>query len=379
MRWSIPRPVRLTRSTSAWLDVIRSLAALTVMLGHLRVFFFVDSPFAISGLVKTFYFVAQLGHQAVMVFFVLSGFFISSSVLRSLRQGTWSWRDYLIDRGVRLYIVLLPGLALGGLWDFLGIRFFNHSGIYSAPLPGFGDDNPAAQFNLSSFFGTLFFLQTRFTTVFGSNGPLWSLFNEFWYYLLFPALLLLIVTNHRRFAPLLGCLAVAYLAIRILDGELGGFLIWLAGGVVALTSRYFRFGGIWQARGWTLGAAALTGWCLRAAVTGGGWMGSDLAVGLSFALLIHGLVQSGLPLVERGRRFAKSFAGFSYSLYVLHFPLLLLIRAKWMPAYRWEPDAIRLPLGAGLAVGVLLYAFVLAQITEGKTSAVRGWVRRVFH
>jgi peptidoglycan/LPS O-acetylase OafA/YrhL len=74
---------------------------------------------------------------------------------------------------------------------------------------------------------------------------------------------------------------------------------------------------------------------LVAARANNGWLGSDLAVGLSFALLTHGIVQLRIPLNVNGLRLAKTFAGFSYSLYVLHFPVLLLIRAKWLPALRW--------------------------------------------
>jgi peptidoglycan/LPS O-acetylase OafA/YrhL len=45
--------------------------------------------------------------------FVLSGFLISSTVLRSQVSGDWSWRDYAINRSIRLYVVLIPGLLLG--------------------------------------------------------------------------------------------------------------------------------------------------------------------------------------------------------------------------------------------------------------------------
>ena len=35
-------------------------------------------------------------------------------------------------------------------------------------------------------FSNIFFLQGIYTPTFGTDGALWSLANEFWYYLLFP-------------------------------------------------------------------------------------------------------------------------------------------------------------------------------------------------
>ena len=124
-----PQPVSLTPTVSAYLDIVRALAAFIVVLGHWRAFYFVDygqvQAANATSFVKALYAATRYGHQAVMVFFVMSGFFISSSILRSFGRQTWSWRDYAIDRGVRLYLVLIPGLFLGLVWDWLGMTFFN--------------------------------------------------------------------------------------------------------------------------------------------------------------------------------------------------------------------------------------------------------------
>ena len=45
-------------------------------------------------------------------FFVLSGFFISASVIKDCRAKRWSWSGYAASRCTRLYVVLLPGLLL---------------------------------------------------------------------------------------------------------------------------------------------------------------------------------------------------------------------------------------------------------------------------
>src|SRR6267154_3292963 len=78
-------PRKLSASASAHLAVIRAAAAWAVMWGHLRTLFFVDFQH-LQGpgwLLGVLYFFTGFGHQAVMVFFVLSGFLISATVIHS--------------------------------------------------------------------------------------------------------------------------------------------------------------------------------------------------------------------------------------------------------------------------------------------------------
>ena len=137
-----PEPFRLTHSASAYLDAFRALAALTVMLSHVRGLLFVEysqvQTFHLTLIVKALYLATRSGHQSVMVFFVLSGFLIASSVLRKIHDSTWSWADYALNRLVRLYTVLIPGLLLGWAWDSIGAKVFNSSGIYTSAIPRFG-------------------------------------------------------------------------------------------------------------------------------------------------------------------------------------------------------------------------------------------------
>src|ERR1039458_8382680 len=64
-------------------------------------------------------------------FFVLSGYLVGGSVLRSVRTGSWSWRAYLLGRLSRLYVVLLPALLLGGALDWLGMHMAGTEAVYS--------------------------------------------------------------------------------------------------------------------------------------------------------------------------------------------------------------------------------------------------------
>jgi len=49
----------------------------------------------------------------------------------------------------------------------------------------------------SVFVGNLLYLQSILVMPFGSNGPLWSLAHEFWYYLAFPILVLMLTKAER--------------------------------------------------------------------------------------------------------------------------------------------------------------------------------------
>ena len=130
-----PRP--LTPAASAHLDLIRGLAAWAVMWDHLRGLCFVDSQQVEQPdfLLRVIYFFTGFGNRSSTHFFsVLSGFLISSAILGRRASGTWSWRDYAIDRASRLYVVLIPGLFFGLFWDKLGSSIFASTGIYSHPF-----------------------------------------------------------------------------------------------------------------------------------------------------------------------------------------------------------------------------------------------------
>ena len=180
------------KSLSVWLDVFRWAAAVVLVISHIKGLFFVNYSELVNPhpIVTLLYMVASAGHQAVIIFFVLSGYFISNSVINSIRKQTWSWKVYLMNRFTRLYIVLIPALLLGAIWDQTGIHYFGHTGIYD----GLPEDQYILDYSSKDhlvwqdFFGSLFYLQGILTGHFGSNGPLWSLAYEFWYYTIFSFL-----------------------------------------------------------------------------------------------------------------------------------------------------------------------------------------------
>jgi peptidoglycan/LPS O-acetylase OafA/YrhL len=84
---------------------------------------------------SVFYLATGLGHQAVMAFFVLSGFLVGGTVVSRAECGQWSWIDYAITRMTRLWMVLLPALLLTAFWDNLGIGI-TRSSFYDGGMDG---------------------------------------------------------------------------------------------------------------------------------------------------------------------------------------------------------------------------------------------------
>ena len=370
-------PRALSAGASAHLDAIRALAAWAVMWGHLRALFFVnfqtvDHP---NLFLKGLYFATGFGHEAVMVFFVLSGFLISLTVIRNRAEGAWSWPKYAIARATRLYVVLIPGLLLGFFCDTLGGRLFAATGLYTHPVPGLESGIAADNLGLRTFFGNLLFVQTIFCGTFGSNGPLWSLANEFWYYVLYPVLLAVRSGFVSRAWLRAGAMALSAVVICWFLGveKLLGFSIWLAGSALVFAHARLRI----RSKAWVIGGALLSAGVLGVCLLGVRSSRinprlSDPAVGFAFSLFLLWILK--LDWVGSGARYRKlshGLAGFSYSLYVLHFPLLLCIRAWLVPGARWQPDARHLGIGLLLGMLTLLFAWLVSLVTESRTHIVR--------
>ncbi len=382
-RLTIPANLKLSSQASFTLDFVRGIAAFFVMIGHLRALFFVpygevETP---NILAKIIYFLTGFGYQAVVVFFVLSGFFIASSVFRMYSQGRWSWPTYLVQRLVRLWVVLIPALILTALWDFSGIHFFGNS-VYSG-LPsdkyilGF---STIERLDIPTFLSNVFFLQGIVTPTFGSNGPLWSLSYEFWYYIAFPCALSLLLAPSRKVKLFYG---IAILALGFFVGKTIAlsFGIWLLG--VAVIFLPYLWDKQKPVRPYVI-AMALIPFAATLA-----WSvfknGRDFSwpIALTFVVLMYllfRLVGKEQENPSVAARFSQSIAGFSYSLYLLHLPPLVFLHAysHTLSPSKWQPSAQNLWMGLFIGFFVVLYAWAISLLTEANTPWVRNFIKRKY-
>ena len=158
-----------------------------------------------------------------------------------------------------------------------------------------------------------------------------------------------------------------------------GFLIWLTGTVLVFANSNWRF----LEKSWlylyALATLLLLSVCLISARTGRfGIFGSDLCVGIAFSLFLFAVLQ--MDTEKEGSAYPRAahfLAGFSYSLYVLHFPLLVFLRAWLVPSQRWQPDVRHLTYGVVLGIATLGFAWLVSVFTERNTRAARNWMKRM--
>jgi peptidoglycan/LPS O-acetylase OafA/YrhL len=321
-------------------------------------------------LVKIVYLVTGFSHYAVMIFFVLSGFLVGGTVLRGWIDGKWSWSLYAANRMTRLWIVLIPALILGAIWDRLGISIFGTSGIYGGLAHNdIVTSSVLPRLSGSVMLGNALFLQDIRIATFGTNHPLWSLSFEFWYYVLFPLMVMGIPAKKAGWSAILyaiGAITVAYFIGRWVCLY---FLIWLLGAAINFAPEPSGR----RVKLWIV-AATIALLSVLAVLRFNPTIAEfphNFAVGTASAALILALLRSrarsALGLYSRT---VRRLAGFSYTLYVVHVPALAFISARIAPR-RWQPDAAHLAAGAALALCTLAYAFAIAQFTEDRTGAIR--------
>ena len=336
----------MSRSTSTYLDLLRFLAAVIVFLGHL-------SDRRISG-----GFLWQLqgyGHGAVVIFFVLSGFviaYVSETKERSLE-------DYALSRLSRLYSVVFPALLLTFLLDWLGIRInpsVYHMSRETMPVIRL---LTAMSFTSQSWF---------FSIDIFSNGPYWSLPYEFWYYVIFGCVIFLsgatriiliaiaaLIAGPKILvmAPIWAIGAVAYyFSLRVTLRTAVAWLLFAASFAVVLLS--------WR----PIIAPGNPVWPLEFTL-------NDYALGMAIAINLLASAQLEFHFMGAAPPI-KWAAGFTFSLYLFHLPLLYFAAAV---APAGMPIVLR---SIGMMIFVIICVLLLGTQTEHKKHVLKRWMAAAF-
>ena len=358
-----PLPLRqvddrfITRPLSICLDLVRFTAALVVLVCHaaqskLYSGWFPDIPLA--------------QHYAVVVFFVLSGLVIATSA----QHRRLTFTQYAIARAARILPVSISALAFATL-AFVIVTSLGGSAMHTDT---YGD---------LSWRGVLLPLVFLSESTWGAgpvwNPPYWSLCYEVWYYALFGAAVYL--RGPRRIMALVAATLLAGPRVLLL------MPIWLVGVVLALTPQARRnspwtgallviagLAGAWFHTAWVMPGLHLIKSLtapFEMQLSFSRFALSDLLLGLAVAATFAGL----RPLCNRWpqpwlalERPARTVAGFSFTLYLFHWPLLLLAKTVGLVAGRSGPGfAIEI-------IAIVAITYLISLGTERQRDRVRGWL-----
>jgi len=348
------------------LDALRGLLAVYVVIGHCRWLLWgghaawLAAPHAAWETVPAYgSAVFRYGREAVMVFFVLSGFFIHFRWAEPATRERFQAAPFYRRRWHRLAAPYFFALAITVICDLIGRAWWPT--LYEART---GDSIVDTTFvvggySQASVVPAVMLLPSSLGRDFGSNGPLWSIAFEAVYYALYP--LWLRVRRRSWVAAFVAipamCLMLALGPVRIFPvAVLMYYPIWLAGALLAermITVGVPRRAVAIGAAMFGAGAALyLLGDVLLVRVIASLVFGTGL-------VLAFGALQTRdpvlLPMFERlGVR--------SYTIYIVHFPFLALLSASVFETAGGRPTHGWLALaGAVVCVGAGWLCFELCE------------------
>lgn len=353
------------------LDAVRFFAALLVLFGHVRglVLVGIDQVEGPTVLTKAVYLITGLQHEAVVIFFVVSGFLIGGKAWDLIRAGTFDTTAYFISRFSRIYIVYLPSLALvaalngAGYALLAGTRFYAERPLFPSGV--------TSGWTLDQIPCHLFSVQGVMCAPWGANPPLWSLGFEWIFYLIAPAFFFaLLARRSASWAPIAIVTAASLLALQALNPTVGFWLlVWLTGTIAYVASDKGRINGAIGGAGVVLCLAALIVSRTKALPVAATDIAITAGIGLAFASRPLVAWQFRSAIIERCARF-------SYSLYLTHLPACVFFGAVLESAIRWphslvQPDAVGLGAVALLIACGLATAWLFALATEDHTDRLR--------
>lgn len=349
-----------------WLDLVRFTAAFLVLICHFRGAFFIEytllPPEQQNPLIFAFYSLTRLGTEAVLIFFVMSGFLVGGKAIERLQKGVFDIKGYAIDRTVRIMLPLVSALLL-----FIPVSI----------LWGF-------DINWWVWLGNLFSLQGICT--YSVIAPLWSLSYEVWFYILMGGISLFFVNRDailgKFYAVLL--LLICFLVFTKLSPHY--LFMWFMGAFAYLIipkkiNKSFLWGSF----------IIILCLIVLLQLTSGSRLneGSDISLYLPnrqalellfaffFCLFLQQLViikptkKWTLKLNEIGTK----LAAFSYTLYLTHVLVLRMLEYFHVPKSE-SINFISILWYIGEVIVALLIAYAVYWCFEKRTSEVKSWIKR---
>ncbi len=365
----------LEPNVSDLMDVLRGGSALIVAFVHSFQIFCLPY-FGLYGFPHLF--TSWLATYAVVTFFIVSGFMICLSVSNHSDAHGFKAMKFLKARFLRIYPPLLASLLICVI-IFLLMNYFQVHGSESFRLGGeLFVSREKVQIEWERFIPTLLLIYSIVPSSpppLSINGPLWTLSYEWWFYLLAMLVVHAAVnkTSWLRVLPVILLLALFWRSPA-------GLLLWiflLIWGSGYLLAYLYRSGKLLEPRFVFILLSSVAVCVLGIIAVGGGksliylaeplqrygnpGLKTMMFVGFLLTILIGFMIRKKVPI-----RFLSRTARYSYTLYLIHFPIQLLafgLLHSYLVNQHWG-----ISLGTGVLVTLLIVAIAsqLAKVVENR-------------
>ncbi|MBC8063829.1 MAG: acyltransferase [Chlorobia bacterium] len=354
---SLPNSDRPESNRFAWVDILRGLSAFGVVLFHCRVDLYAgwneirSHPEAYSAADRLGSYLslpmAFMG-SGVMLFFVLSGFCVHYPYAQARKK--FLAGGYAARRLLRIYLPYFAAIILTILLETLAWRL-------SGPEPS----------SLSTIWRSLLMVQNYGPEAgqMAGNPSLWSLPVEIELYAAYPLFLWIM----RRFGIKwslafvgvvsgLSCLAMNRGGTFPDGGFLPYWIIWCTGAAVAecAVAAKLRLPSLWL---WVGTVSCLAASIATTLLADHLMLKQYVWTSFYLGLLVLGLRSSKIQewVACKPGRWLVGLGAITYSLYLIHFPLLRVMGAAWVKYAGDKPSNIAVPVLGALLCLPLAYMF----------------------
>lgn len=272
--------------------------------------------------------------------------------------------------------MFLPALIIGGLLDYIGVTWFNTSGLYSNVYQiSAMNFNVINRLNIDTFLINLGMMQTSSGHTFGSNGPLWSLANEWWYYI-FP-LLVVLIFKFNNFALKIMSIICFLILLSVLNFNIilyaGIWFMGMAATKIKLNVPKYTVLGISLFVLLLFFISKIRLFSLEPFYY-------DIFIGLAIAILLSVNWKSEQHTF-RLKATNKKLADFSYTLYLFHFPFVLLLisilNSCHIDVIKKQPVFSTYIIFTFFIIAVYFYSYLMSLVFEKNTYKIRNRLEQI--
>jgi peptidoglycan/LPS O-acetylase OafA/YrhL len=355
-------------SATVFLDTLRSIAANLVLLSHILLVFF-DNQLTYQG-----------RGVAVIILFVLSGFLITRSLLYRAKKPGPHMPTFLADRVARIMTPFVPVLLIIAVLNATVIHTnWSLDGLSTGFVALLGNllllfDYPLFQLLDIAHFDVWWRIRT-----YNTAEPFWTVAIEFWIYIAASLLVFCVLLRERIRTGYVLLLALVSLPVVIWNAADGAgkalSLVWIVGGIAGFLVVYMGTDSkAARSKSLAMFVFAFGTLALAARIFKRGFDPYDLQTAFLMTVMFFGIflrLNQATTVWKVPAAAAKFFASYSYSLYLVHNTVLVIV----------FENTGGLPKALSIGIGVVLAhaaALLVYHSFEKHHRAVGTYLRPIF-